>query len=257
MQSDYLHELLSQRIYEPRPLLFFPKNLGIIWSAKSACTKVVAWYFKMNNLLHAANFYHDWPHKYREEVLYQSDVYQRWLSKADAATIRWVQFGRDPVRRTLSSYRHNLRYGYADPLIGGSIGRRVDRDTGYSLNEFLRYLEKQDLFGKCDIHIKAQVHPLTKDARIINIDNTNMYESMNQIEDEIGIPKTDFAQHPKFRSIDDTHNARTLTSGYIDPEQRFSRAEAGGAWPITVETVPVDIVSRIKNLYSIDVDVFS
>jgi hypothetical protein len=256
MENEHLRDLLSNEIFEPRPLIFSPGNLGIIWSAKSACTKVVAWYFKLNNLLHAANFYDDWPHKYREEVLYRSDVYRRWLAAAGLEGIRWVQFGRDPVKRALSSYRHNLRYGYADPLIGGAIGRRIERDTGYSLNEFLSYLEQQDLFGKCDIHVKSQVHLLTQYAEVINIDRVDMHTFMNKIESELGFPITDFGHHPKFRSIDDSHNARTSSFRQIDPDRRLTRIEAGGLWPLTVDTVPKETLSRIKTIYSKDIDVF-
>lgn len=250
-----LFDLLTVRPLEPRPLVHMPSQIGLIWSAKSACTKVILWHFKICGLLGAAQFYDPWPHKFREEVLYNARVYQNWLKETARKELTWYQFFRDPVRRALSSYRHNVLYRYADENISRHIGQKVDGESGLSLNEFLTYLEQIDVTGPCDIHVKSQVHPLSDRAALFNIDEIDMYEAMNAIEEKHGLARTDFAAIPVFRRIDAQHNAKPDEGIGFDPDRRFVAEEASGAWPVTVQNLDAITVRRIAKIYEKDIAV--
>ncbi|MGE0653919.1 MAG: hypothetical protein AB7P12_19555, partial [Alphaproteobacteria bacterium] len=65
--GDDLASLMLDPRQEPRPLLLGEGKIGIVWSAKSACTTVLLWYLWHRDLLHAARAHHNWPHRFRNE----------------------------------------------------------------------------------------------------------------------------------------------------------------------------------------------
>jgi hypothetical protein len=249
--------MFLERRHEPRPLIYQPAKLGLIWSAKGACTKVVAWHFKMAGLLHAARFYHEWPHEFREKFLYESVTYRRWVESVNVDEYLWVQFVRDPVKRAISSYRHCLLYGYADELISKALERPVSNKTGYSLIDFLTYLSSSDLNGPCDIHVKYQCHPLSERAVVINIDTEDMFAAMNRIESRLNLHQTEFAKHPVFKRIDDVHNARPSVNGVFDPQIALTAKDTRNNWPITDANLPREIREWIESVYRKDVELVS
>ena len=227
-------------------------GIGVIWSAKCACTKVVLWYFKLIGLLDAAMFFHPFAHKYRINVLYSSRQYLEWMRTSDWRRFSWYQFCRDPVSRALSSYRHNLAYGYADKTISRLLGKEVSALQGYSLVEFLHYVEKLNL-DKCDHHLRLQRNQISDfvDVKIINIDESDMFEQMNVIERQIGLPVTDFASHEAFRK-DDLRRAKIAIKRNYSASDVLSKADAKGMWPVDSSVLDSGTLEWIKRLYARD-----
>jgi hypothetical protein len=234
-------------------LILPTSKLGIIWSPKCACTKVVLWYFKMTGLLDAALFYHPWPHNYRMNVLYASDQYTRWVKTADWKNFTWYQFCRDPVKRALSSYRHSLGQGHADERISRALQRPASNVQGYSLEEFLRYLEIERLAGPCDPHVKFQTQELSKSVpvKIINIDEVDMLEQMNVIERQHGLPITNFSSIKAFES-DEKRRAKIGTQGAFSLSRMLTREDARGTWPLEASMLDAATIERIKRIYARD-----
>lgn len=238
---------------DDRTLVFPPAKIGIIWSPKSACTKVVLWYFKLTGLLDAALYYHSWPHYYRMHVLYSSQRYGQWARNSDWENFTWYQFCRDPVSRLLSSYRHNLGFGYADDRISRALRRRVSYLEGYSLDDFLKYLETQDLGGAADPHVKQQWHRISKKVHIntINIDETDMFRQMNAIELKHNLPATDFPALEAFKA-DDRRRAKLGTQQRFSSSQILTHKDALGQWPLQAALLDPTTTDRIKRLYAAD-----
>lgn len=234
-------------------LPFPAAKIGIIWSPKCACTKVVLWYFKMLGLLDEALAYDEWPHRYRIKVFYPSQQYKRWARRPDWRHFTWYQFARDPVKRLLSSFRHNLGYGHADDRISAALGRTVSCAEGYSLNDFLDYLESQNLAGKADPHVKLQRKRLSNivDTQIINIDEMDMLEQMNAIERRHGLPLTDFGALGAF-AADDRRRVNVAPAAF-SPERVLTQSDARGLWPADTSLLDATTIARIERLYAPDV----
>lgn len=238
----------SQTLIDPE------HNIGVIFSAKCACTKVVLWYFKLIGLLNAAMFFDGFAHNYRNKVLYSSHQYLNWMLASDWRGLNWYQFCRDPVKRALSSYRHNLNFGYADHTISRTLGKEVSHLRGYSLVEFLHYLEKVDL-TKCDIHVKLQRHQISEHVHVtvINIDEVDMLEAMNAIERQHGLPVMDLATDGRFR-MDDHRRANIALTQEYSPTDVLSKTDAGGVWPVDSSILDSKTVEWIQRIYARDME---
>ena len=94
----------------PIPLLFPPRGVGLIWSAKSACTTSILWYLAVAGLLKEALAYDPWPHNYRQKVLPESARYQAWLMNTDPHKLAWVRVIRDPYKHAVlqNAYRSDF-----------------------------------------------------------------------------------------------------------------------------------------------------
>jgi hypothetical protein len=171
------------------------------------------------------------------------------------ADFNWYQFCRDPVKRALSSYRHNLSHGHADDAISRALGRKVSCLEGYSLDDFLGYLGGLDLRGKVDPHVALQKHPIAKlvHVRTINIDEVDMLIAMNTIEREHRMPVTDFGRFDAFTK-DDRRRARIEPDGSFSPGLTLSRKEARGKWPIHSAMLDAATLDRIKEIYKDDME---
>jgi len=175
--------LFATRIHlrnPPVPLLFPPGGIGLIWSAKSACTTSILYYFAVAGLLKEALAYDPWPHKYREKVLPESARYRTWLMNADPRKLAWVRVIRDPYKRAVSSFRHVLRNANnKDSLLRQELGLDAGQE-GLSFDSFLSKLEAIDITA-CNIHLRQQHHPLERSirpARIINADREPLLNAL-------------------------------------------------------------------------------
>src|SRR5689334_14979324 len=72
-----LTEALATR---PRPLVDVRKKLIVIFSPKAACTNVVIWFLNHLGHLSAAQDYARFPHPYRVQVYYRSNIYRKAFS---------------------------------------------------------------------------------------------------------------------------------------------------------------------------------
>ncbi|WP_417603917.1 sulfotransferase family 2 domain-containing protein [Primorskyibacter flagellatus] len=146
-------------LHPPLPMINGTKRYAIIWTPKVASNIVLTWYLRDIGLLYAANFYSEWSHRFRGDVLVKSQTYKAWLADAAANYLeyKYVKVMRDPFRRSVSSYRHALRFDDTRVQVEQKMG--IDASEGFSYNTFLNFLSQLDI-RNCDIHFRQQHHPV-------------------------------------------------------------------------------------------------
>ncbi|HKP25389.1 MAG TPA: sulfotransferase family 2 domain-containing protein [Dongiaceae bacterium] len=246
--------LLLEPRREPRPLLLGSAKLGIIWSAKSACTTVLLWYLWHRNLLQTARAYSSWPHNFRNRVLYADDEYRTWASQVEAGGWTWVRVMRDPYKRAISSYRHTLVNGYED----GKMSRRLKRppEQGYSFEEFLDYLLRIDV-TICNLHHKQQFHPLEElvtPSRVVNVNKEDLMQALAEIDLGLATP-----QEPReallgaIAAIDGFHHARRSTIDRDVSAVPLTRQDGSGEWPAYSCFLNASTREKIARIYAVDI----
>lgn len=250
-----LAELLLAPAADPRPLLFGPGKLGIIWSAKSACTTVLLWYLWHCDLLQAALFYHGWPHKFRNRVLYHSKTYQAWAANAGSDGWQWLRILRDPYARTISSYRHALRKGYEDAKIANVL--RIDPKRGYTFEQFLDYLQQIDI-AACNLHHRAQFHPvenLVTPGTVINIDKQDLMARLREIDATLTQPKEPVsALLDAIERIAQHHFARGMSTDRDYASTVFRKVDTWSEWPPYRCFLNASTRRKIESIYATDFD---
>lgn len=255
LTSDPLRKLLLDAKREPRPLLFGPAKLGIIWSAKSACTTVLLWYLWHCDLLQAANFFGKWPHRFRTGVLYRSNTYRSWVEEVDLKAWSWLRVIRDPFKRAVSSYRHALQFGYESEQMSLILKQPVDCRTGFSFELFVDYLLQINI-ARCDIHHRLQFHPieeLVAVTKVINIDREDLAAALREVDRSLDPPR-DSADtlSDTIARISGFHHARRSQVGRDLSTARLTRADARGDWPAAECFLNGTTREKIEAIYAKD-----
>jgi len=249
--------LLLEPRREPRPLLLGSARLGIIWSAKSACTTVLLWYLWHRNQLQTARAYSDWPHNFRNRVLYSDETYRMWAKQAEAGGWTWLRIIRDPYKRAVSSYRHAVINGYEDRKMARRLKRPIPEGGGYSFEEFLDYLLRIDV-SICNLHHKQQFHPLEERVaprRIINVDRDDLMQALAAIDAELEKPQEPVETlRAAVAEIGSTHHARQSSSGRDFSAVALTRQDAVGAWPAYACFLNDTTREKIAKIYAVDLD---
>ena len=252
--------LFATRIHlrnPPAPLLFPPLGIGLIWSAKSACTSSVLWYFAVAGLLKEALLYDPWPHKYRQKVLPDSPRYRAWLMNADPRKLAWVRVIRDPYKRAVSSFRHVLRNANNE---GSLLRQELGLDAGQedlSFDSFLSKLEAVDITA-CDIHLRQQHHPLERSIRPTRIINADKEPLLNALLD-FATPTQDVRLHldAEISRISSFHHAhRTLYDGDV-AKTPFKMPFISQDWPEYRNFLNASTCRKIERLYRADFAAYS
>lgn len=223
----------SQLTLEPKPLLFSGHNVVLTWSPKSACSQALVWFFIQESLLKAANEHSTWPHNFRTGTYYGLPRYKQRLAdltKSGGKGYTLIRVTRDPVKRLVSCFRHAIRFPAIDKLVKKEL-RHDPKTNGLSLNDFHTALKGKELYcwNGYDMHVCLQQHPAWyyDFDRVItlNVDETNLFNGLNQIEKSLGMKKTKFDLFPKFRNLANGHHAQDIPyTGDIPIEEvRFSR----------------------------------
>lgn len=203
---------------EPRPLVLSRSKLALSWSPKSACSHAAIWFFHQEGLLHAAAYYHSWPHKFRIQVYDKSQIYLRRAEAVRSSQghgFTLLKITRDPVRRMVSIFRHVCRHAVLREQLDNFFDRKTEV-TGLSLCEFHNFLRGHKLTvpSSLDVHVCAQYHPvwdLNFDRTItLNIDTHLLNESLNAIEEDIGLPVTRFDKIQQFENVRRSHYAKDI-----------------------------------------------
>jgi hypothetical protein len=194
VHNSLLNKLHPQRIYRigPRPLINPQAGFILLFSPKSACSSAVIWFFHTLGLLEAARAYNEWPHFYRTEIFNNRSENLK-ATKIHPQRFKILRIVRDPIDRAVSTFRHALATGYADPLIFKILDINVAK-TGLSFEQFIYFLENQDL-ATCDEHHGLQTHPLERILEAdftINVTSQNLFEQLNRFEALMKMPLTDF-----------------------------------------------------------------
>jgi hypothetical protein len=145
--------------HPPLPMVNGDKKYAIIWTPKVASNIILTWYLRDIGLLYASNFYSDWSHTFRGDFLVKSQTYKRWVADAGSnwQDYKYVKIMRDPFQRSVSSYRHALRFADTRDQVGRLMN--IDVTKGFSYGTFLDFLSKLNI-RNCDIHFRQQHHPL-------------------------------------------------------------------------------------------------
>ena len=248
----------------PRPLIHPGARMVVIFSAKSACTSVVIWFLHQLGQAAAARDYSHWPHRYRSKVYYRGPVYRSAFDH-DLENFAVVRVVRDPFDRTVSSFRHALRTRLADRYIPGVLHRWNVSKDGLSFDEFLDFLEHSDL-TTCNTHFRIQRHPLEDELpvrHLINVSTEDLFTRLNEVETDLGLPHTDFAELQWLHQADErrTRRERRRRAGARHPDvtdpytHRFTQDQAReGPWPSYSAFLTPEARERIARLYAVDLE---
>lgn len=217
---------------------------------------VLMWHLKHMGMLRTAMYYNSGPHNFRADVLEKAEKQIAFQKHGNPHKQKWYWFVRDPVARAISSYRHNLRYGYNDARISALLNTPVNADEGYSFNRFLDYLEAVDVNSKCDWHVRSQIHPVIDycECGMINVDREDIFAAFHRIEADLQLPVTDFDRVPAFKTVAAAHHSKKTPQGAADESTVLNRNHATGLWPLPHSSLSTETVSRLLRIYQRDVD---
>lgn len=252
--------LFASRIHlkiSPGPLLFPPKSLGLIWSAKSACTTSILWFYAVAGFLKEALAYDSWPHKYRTEVLPKTNRYQTWLLNTDPRKVAWVRVIRDPYKRAVSSFRHVLRYpDDKNCHFREELGLGLSQGT-LSFDSFLSSLEALDITA-CDNHFRQQRHPLEhsiRPARVINADREPLLDALLAFAS----PAQEVRQllEDEISRVSSFHHAHRKSNNTDVSKLPFSLPFLAHDWPEYEEFLSPSTRRKIERIYAADFSAYS
>jgi Sulfotransferase family len=242
--------------YSPAPLLFPLGGIGLIWSAKSACTTSILWYFAIAGLLKEALAYDPWPHKYSQKVLPDSARYRAWLMNADPRKLAWVRVIRNPYKRAVSSFRHVLRYSDNNNSFRQDLGLNLSQDS-LSFDSFLSKLETVDITA-CDIHFRQQHHPLERSirpARTINADREPLLDALLDFATPTQDVRLDLdAEISRISSFHHAH--RGLNHGDVS-KTPFKMPFMSQDWPAYESFLNDSTRRKIERIYAADFSAYS
>ena len=166
-----------------------------------------------------------------------------------------MQFMRDPVKRCLSIYRHALRTGFANRAMTRTLWRPIDHRRGFSLDCFLRFLEKAGVDGDINVHFRSQVHPVSRflDVERIDVDACDLFAELNRLESELNLRQTDFPNHRAFQQIMKRHVAPASQGRLADETTLLTHTDARDAWPAFEDQLRPETIARIRRIYASDV----
>jgi len=260
-----------------------PEGIGLIWSAKSACTTSIIWYFAVAGLLKEAMAYDPWPHKFRMNVLLPSASYRSW-KVVNPRKLAWVRVIRDPYKRAVSSFRHVIRYWKSPDL------NMARKQLGFDLNlESLSFdlflsrlkavdvsrqrgrgrvveihggLEKRflsdprDVDVNCDIHILQQVHWLESYIRPTRIINADKEPLLNALLDFRSVPQ-DVRLDIDTCLSKQLHHFSVRTPNNSDVSKHsFKIAETSSDWPEYSDFLNASTRQKIESIYCADFEAY-
>jgi hypothetical protein len=252
-RSRNIVRLLQQ---SPQPLIVPDARLIVVFSPKSACTSVVIWTLHHLGKMQEARAYNDWPHRYRTDVYYHSPQYREAVRR-DLTGFRVLRVVRDPFDRAVSSFRHAQRFGLADNEFAELLGRKNVAEAGVSFRDFLDLLERLDL-RTCNEHFRLQRHPVEAVlpvTHLINISTDDLFTRLNQVESDLGLRVTDFAQLDWIHALDTRRNRFGAVLDAADAyAQPFTQWQARrGPWPRYEALLTPAACERVARLYAVDI----
>jgi hypothetical protein len=193
----------------PVPWLAPGVPLLVIWSAKSACSLTFVWYLSLVGQLDQFRASGESPHEYRGRRYMSSDAFKRGKRRV-LDDYRVVHVIRDPYLRAVSSFRHALATGFADRR-SAMLDRRLDRQEGVSFSRYLDFLEELDP-NRWNVHFRQQFHRIERIKPadyVINISKVTLLDELNNLEEELGLPRTDFAALGSILQKEEERRAKT------------------------------------------------
>lgn len=174
-----LDELIEKWPRNILPLVDFDRKIGLIWTARSACSLSVLWYYAITGQIEDAVNFNPWPHKFRQKKLNQIIIEKAKSSPLKTQDITWVRVMRDPFKRAISSYRHFVKHLIEEEKVDALFGIKT-RELGLSFEEFLQYLSTTQI-QMCDLHFRQQwcdAEEFCQKVKIINADRSDLKKSL-------------------------------------------------------------------------------
>jgi hypothetical protein len=243
----------------PVPWLAPDSSLLIVWSAKSACSLTYTWYLSHIGQLDDYLASGESPHEYRGKRYLNSDAFRRGRRRM-LDDYRIVHILRDPYLRAISSYRHALATGFADKRFL-ALDPDVNRQSGFAFSQFLDFLDMLDP-ERWNAHYRQQLHPIERIKPadyVINISKVSYPGVLNDLEEELGLPRTDFGRFGQILKTEERRRAKTKAFARDVADQPLSAAAARGRgpWPDYEQFLTVPIRRRIERLYAADFEAFA
>ena len=256
-RRDPILRLLDEDAENSKPLIYPPGEIGLIWSAKSACTTSLLWYLAIAGLLEEAIKFNPWPHRFREDVLSKHPVYKGWIDECDPHALRWIRVIRDPYNRAVSSYRQALRSNSGNAKMENFLGHKLQR-LGFSFVEVLEYLSSIDI-GKCDGHHREQWSPLERlvtPSRIVNADREPLLDTLLAI----AAPSKKAIRSrlsEEVERIASGHHARRSNEYGDSASVVFHKSATEGLWPDYDAFVDAKTRPMIRQIYTKDCEAYA
>jgi hypothetical protein len=241
----------------PPPLIDPARKLMVIFSAKSACTNVLVWFFHHLGHAKAVRDYHPSPHQYRTQVYYRSKLYHR-AYRIKPERFKVIRVVRDPYERAASGFRHLLRHSHT--RFGRKMGMSHITANGLSFSEYLDFLEGLDL-RTCDAHFAIQRHPVEDVLPVrflINVSTEDLYQRLNDVEAALGLEQTNLRGSDWIHAIDRRNRPKTHSAPRADVfTQRLFPAQADqGPWPAYEDLLTPAVRARLAKLYAVDIETY-
>lgn len=194
-----ISEFINNWSQDTLPIVDFDGKIGLVWSARSACSLSVFWYFAVTNQIQEALDFDEWPHKYREHVLAGVTTKKAKSSTLGTKDISWVRVMRDPFERSISSYRHFVENVPEENLVREFFDYDV-KEKGVSFEGFLNYVKSRDV-KTCDIHFRQQwceTEYFCPNAKIVNADKTDLKSFLFNVKEPIDKNQPLFEESEKY-----------------------------------------------------------
>ena len=257
-----------------------PQGIGLIWSAKSACTTSIIWYFAVAGLLKDMIAYANWPHKFRTEVLLPSPQYESWRA-VTPCKLAWVRVIRDPYKRAVSSFRHIIRH-WRGQTYYDSLGFDYNLES-LSFDLFLSRLETLDVTRQrgrgrvveihgglekrfihdprdvnvyCDVHLLQQVHSLESYIRPTRIINADKEPLLNALLDFRSVPQDVRLDIDTCLSKQLHHFSVRAPNNSDVSKHSFKIAETSSDWPEYSDFLNASTRQKIESIYCADFEAY-
>jgi hypothetical protein len=256
--SQFLPEERALRV-GPRPLLDPDRKLMVVWSPKSACTTTFVWFLGLIGKIEEARAYHKWPHTYRIDKYYNSELYERG-TKVPLNEYRMIRVIRDPYSRAVSSYRHAVGTQFAEEMLR-QYDPSIDRKQGgFSFWTYLDFLSTVDM-RTTNVHQSYQYHPIEAFFRpfeVINVTRQNLFEQLNAVEERLGWARTDFGAIEWIRESEDHRKASIgeFEGAADDVPLNMAAAKGKLPWPSSAALLTPRAKERIAQLYHVDLEAY-
>lgn len=187
MTTEEIFEMDNVPLYDP------DRKIALMWSAKAGCTTAIKWFFQLMGFLDVGLYYHHWIHKFRIQVYYKSQSFEKHLLDILKGDYTFIKVVRDPYPRAVSSYVHVMKHKHEHERMRKSLSKRQE---SYSFREFVKHLQLTGV-THCEQHHRQQIHPLELRG-LVEVDYLvkvgNFEEDLRNVEKKLGLPPSDFAK---------------------------------------------------------------
>lgn len=224
---------------------------------------MLVWFLLQENLLHAANQFHHWPHQFRIHVYEKSQARKaraNQLLKKGPEKWTLIKVTRDPLKRMIASFRQVVEYPVIDDLVADRVGVDIERQ-GLSLRDYATALSGLSLTldSGLDMHVCKQEQPIWQQSFgniiTINLDECDLNMALNAAARATGLDEIDFDGVEKFKWLRRQHYAEDVDfnqDGIVD--FRFRRGHWLGKFPKTSLQSTPEAARFARLLYDSDFD---